>query len=139
MPNKNYVEIEGHLGGDPELKKISDDRSVCNFNVATSNNYKKGGEWIERPATWHRVVLYGDLGKVVVQKFQKGDAIGVRGKIQSREYEKDGVKKSITEIIAKDIYMPIWVKAVKEKTGEDQFILDISEAVGEEPDADLPF
>jgi single stranded DNA-binding protein len=41
MAGINKVIIVGNLGGDPELKEIGSGKYVCNFSVATSEEWLK--------------------------------------------------------------------------------------------------
>jgi single-stranded DNA-binding protein len=41
MAGINKVIIVGNLGGEPELKSIGNNKFVCNFSVATSEEWSK--------------------------------------------------------------------------------------------------
>ena len=102
--SKNVALIEGNCGKDPELRRTQNGSAVCNFSVATSENYTKGGE--EKEATdWHNVTVWGSLAEYSAEHIKKGTPVTVVGKIKTRSYEKDGVKKYVTEIVA-DLVMP---------------------------------
>jgi len=141
MPNLNKADVMGHIGREPEVRHLNNGKAVCNFSIATNNSYKKDGEWVEQPPTWHNVSVFGELAEVIAMEFSKGDAIRVEGKIRHREYDaKDGTKRQVSEILAGSVvYKPVWVRKVKEKaeSGEDQFISDIQIVMDD--DADVPF
>ena len=62
MPNRNVVEIMGHLGRDPEVRALSNGAEVTSFSIATSNDYKdKSGEWVKKDATWWNCQAWGGL------------------------------------------------------------------------------
>jgi len=83
MPNKNLLEIIGHLGRDPETRNTSSGKSVTSFSVAVSNNYKdqRTGEWVDKPSTWFKCTIWGDLGEEISNRYFKGDCIRVWGAV----------------------------------------------------------
>lgn len=96
----NKVFLVGSLGADPELKYTPSSRPVCNFRMATSENWKdKSGARQER-TEWHRVVAWGDLAETCGKYLAKGRLVHVEGKLQTRTYDKDGQKHYATEIVA---------------------------------------
>jgi len=138
MPNRNLHEIMGHIGRDPELRYTGAQKPVCTFSVATSNDFKRNGEWVKNSPEWHNIVVWGELGELVSREFKKGDAIMVRGKSTTREYDAKGEKKRITEITAFEVYIPVYPKKPHEQTseqGNEQIVDDYDEV----PDADIPF
>lgn len=141
MPNRNVHEVMGHLGKDPELRMTPTGKHVCRISVATSNDFfdRQAQKWIEQDPEWHNVIVWGELAERVAREFSKGDAIMVRGKSKTREYEKGGQKKRITEIIASEVYAPIYPKR---PNLADVQVEETAEAQVEEtklPDADIPF
>ncbi len=112
MPNKNLHEVCGHLGHAPEIHiNRETGRPYTKFTIATSNDYYKDGKWINRPPSWHRVVVWGDLAEKVHLEFRKGDAVMIRGKSHTKEYQdKNGEKRWSTEISANEVFRPIYAK-----------------------------
>ncbi len=100
MGGLNKAMLIGRLGGDPEIKTIGTGDTVCNFSMATSENWMKDGEKQER-TEWHRVVAWGRLAEVCVNYLAKGKQVYVEGKLQTRSYEdNEGIKRWSTEIRA---------------------------------------
>ncbi|MCE2963674.1 MAG: single-stranded DNA-binding protein [Chitinophagales bacterium] len=94
----NKVILLGRVGKDPEVKQF-DNGSIANFTIATNDNYKdKSGQKVER-TDWHNIAI-GSPGLVdLVSKYvKKGDLLYVEGKIRTREYEKEGQKRYLTEV-----------------------------------------
>ena len=147
MPNRNMHEVMGHLGKDPELRMTPTGKQVCRISVATSNDFfdRQAQKWIEQDPEWHNVIVWGELAEKVAREFSKGDAIMVRGRSKTREYQdKDGQKKRITEITANEVYKPIYVSKRKDKTSDDENLpLEVVEEVQFEDErqgnVDLPF
>lgn len=100
MANVNAVTLIGHVGDTPDFRKLDGDISVAVLSLATNAEWKtKDGERKSR-TSWHRVVFYRGLADVVAEHVKKGAALYVTGSISYREYEADGEKRYITEIIA---------------------------------------
>lgn len=102
----NVCTIIGRVGQDPETKFFQDGTPVCNFSVATTEQWKgKDGEKKEA-TTWHKVVATKRLAEIIAQYVNKGDLIYVSGAIRNREFQnKEGQKQYITEIVAREMKM----------------------------------
>lgn len=101
MASVNKVTILGRLGGDPEVKEISQGSTVANFSVATSDAWTdKNGQKQER-TEWHRIVVWGKLAELCGRYLSKGRQVYLEGRLQTRSWEdQDGVKRYTTEIMA---------------------------------------
>ena len=104
MASLNKVQIIGHLGADPELKYTPSNRPVCNLSIATSETWKdkQSGEKKEK-TEWHRCQVWGELAEVCAKFLAKGRQVYVEGKLQTREYEKDGQRRFSTEIVVSNV------------------------------------
>ena len=104
MAGINKVILVGRLGSDPEVRYTPDGTAVANFSVATSDEWtdKATGEKKER-TEWHRVVAWRKLGEICGEYLSKGRQVYVEGKLQTRSWEKDGITRYSTEIIASDV------------------------------------
>jgi len=102
----NKVIIIGNLGDDPDMKTTQSGKAVTNVSIATSESWKdkQTGQQQER-TEWHRVVFFDRLAEVVGQYLKKGSKIYIEGKLQTRSYDKDGVKHYSTEIVANEMQM----------------------------------
>nr|MBP9674873.1 single-stranded DNA-binding protein [Bacteriovoracaceae bacterium] len=101
----NKVIILGRLGQDPELKHTPSGAAVCNFSVATSENWtdKTSGQKQEK-TEWHRIVVWGKLAELCNQYLSKGRQVFLEGRLQTRSWDdKDGQKRYTTEINATTI------------------------------------
>lgn len=96
----NKVILIGNVGKDPDVKHLDGGKTVANFSLATTEKgYKtKDGREIPNRTDWHSIVTWGGLAKVVEKYVKKGSQLYIEGKIRTREYEKDGVKRYVTEI-----------------------------------------
>lgn len=103
MVNK-FIGI-GHLGKDPIIKFLDGGNSVCNFSIACSEKWKnKEGEQKEH-TEWVNIEAWGKLAEVCAEYLVKGKLIYIEGKLKTDEYEKDGVKKYRTKVVAHTMKM----------------------------------
>ena len=99
MASVNKVILVGNLGRDPETRYTTGGDAVTNLNIATSEQWKdKSGEKQER-TEWHRVVFFGKVAEIAGEYLRKGSQCYIEGRLQTREWEKDGVKRYTTEIV----------------------------------------
>lgn len=101
MSDLNNYSITGRLGRDPEKRTFGSGDSVVNLNVAVSEQWrsKDSGEKQER-TLWLNVTIQNQgLGKIAETYLKKGSRVALSGKLQSREYEKDGQKHTVIEMI----------------------------------------
>jgi single-strand DNA-binding protein len=94
----NQVTLQGNIGMDPELKDAGG-TPCLRLRVATNENYKKNGEWVEK-VEWHTVIVWGEQGARLGAQLQKGHSVLVQGSLETRSWEQDGAKKYSTEIKA---------------------------------------
>jgi single-strand DNA-binding protein len=99
----NQVTLMGNLTRDPEVRQIPSGQSVCSFSLALNRSYKdKEGSWQEA-TDFVDVVAWGPLGERVAQYVTKGRPVLVSGRLQSRQWEQDGQKRSKLEVVANDV------------------------------------
>ena len=98
MAGVNKAILIGNLGRDPELRYTQNGTAVASFTLATTEKSKEK-EFTE----WHRVVAWGRTAEVCAQYLNKGSKVYIEGRIQTREWEKDGQKHKTTEIVALNV------------------------------------
>lgn len=98
----NKVMLIGHLGADPEIRRLNSGDPVVNFRIATSESWrdKNSGEKKER-TEWHSVVIFNEnIAKVAEQYLKKGMKVYVEGQLSTRSWEdQSGQKRYTTEIV----------------------------------------
>jgi single-strand DNA-binding protein len=105
MSGVNKVILIGRLGKDPEVRAFENNVKKATFPLATSEFRKdKEGNKIEL-TEWHNIVCWRNLAEIVEQFLTKGKLIYLEGKIRTRSWEDNGVKKYITEIEAGTLTM----------------------------------
>lgn len=99
----NQVILMGNLTRDPELRTTPNGATVCSFSLALNRSYKNSeGGWTEA-TDFIDIVAWGPLGERVAQYLTKGRPALVNGRLQSRSWEQDGVKRSKVEVVAQDV------------------------------------
>jgi single-strand DNA-binding protein len=99
----NQVILMGNLTRDPELRSTPNGHSVCSFSLALNRSYRNAeGDWQEA-TDFIDIVAWGPLGERVAQYLTKGRPALVNGRLQSRSWEQDGVKRSKVEVVAQDV------------------------------------
>lgn len=96
----NKVILIGTCGQDPDARFLPNGNAVTTISLATSEKWtdKQSGQPVEK-TEWHRVCLFGKVAEVAGQYLRKGSQVYIEGKLKTREWEKDGVKRYTTEII----------------------------------------
>jgi single-strand DNA-binding protein len=99
----NQVILMGNLTRDPELRQTPSGQNVASFSLALNRSYKgQNGEWQEA-TDYIDIVAWGPLGERVSQYLTKGRRCLVQGRLQSRSWEQEGVKRSKVEVNASDV------------------------------------
>ena len=133
MVNKTI--LVGRLGRDPETRYTGGGTAVANFSIATDETFKdKRGERQKR-TEWHKIIVWGKQAEVAQKYLKKGALIFVEGRIQSREWEKDGEKHRSFEIVANNFRM----LEGKKSDGKNGDLTPEAEAVFVATDEDIPF
>ena len=97
----NKVMLIGRLGRDPETRYMPNGDAVCNFSVATSENWtdRNNGQRQER-TEWHNITMYRRQAEIAAQYLKKGSQVYLEGKIQSRKYtDKTGAERTAYDIV----------------------------------------
>jgi single-strand DNA-binding protein len=103
MKSLNKVMLIGRLGGNPQMNKTGDGTPVCNFTIATNEDFMRGDEKIQN-TTWHQVSVFSSLAELCQKWLKKGDLVYVEGKIKRKEYEDvNGNKLLHFGIVAKEV------------------------------------
>ena len=144
MAGVNKVLLIGNLGKDPEIITFDNGVKKASFSLATSESYKnKEGNRVDQ-TEWHNIVMWRWLAEIAEKYLHKGDQVFIEGKIRTRSYEVDGVKKYITEIVADNMTM-LGKRGDSQGTAPQQEAATTAEPKTEEadtivpPEDDLPF
>jgi single-strand DNA-binding protein len=102
----NRVILVGRLGADPETNYTPSGAAITSIRVATSEEWKdkQTGEQQKR-TEWTRVKFFGRLAEIAGEYLKKGGEVYIEGKLRTEEWEKDGVKRYSTDVIADEMQM----------------------------------
>ena len=97
----NQTVLVGRLVTDPELKETETGNKLTHITLAVPRSYKNvDGEY---DTDFISCVLWKGIAENAVEYCHKGDLIGVKGRLQSRNIETDNTKRQITELVAEKV------------------------------------
>ena len=96
----NHVYLIGNLVRDPEVRSVNEGIKVCNFTIAVNRRMKNNGE---QQTDFFNIVAWRQLAELCEKYLSKGKKVAVVGSIQTRSYEKDGVKRTVWDILADEV------------------------------------
>ena len=126
----NANAYSGRLTRDPDLRYTQTGKAVCSFRIA-----------VDRPGTKDKVdfipcVAWDKKAEFVSRYFRKGQRIEVSGVLTSRDYEKDGERRSVMEVRADQVFFGDSKKNNDSNEPEYAAPTEFQEA---EDDGELPF
>jgi len=96
----NKAFVIGNLTRDPELRSLPSGVQVTTFGVATNRVWKDKEGARQDSTEFHNIVVFGRQAETSAQYLKKGSMVLIEGRLQTRSWESDGVKKYRTEIVA---------------------------------------
>lgn len=93
----NQIVLVGRLVQDPEIKELENGAKTSYITLAVSRSYKNSDGIYE--ADFIPVRLYKGIAENTTEYCKKGDVIGVRGRVQTKQEE----DKNIIEIVAEKV------------------------------------
>lgn len=98
----NSVTLTGRLVRDPQIRYASQSQmAVANFTLAVDRVRTRDGK--EPTADFPDIVAFGKTAEIIEKYAAKGSLVGVTGRLQTRNYEKDGRKVYVTEVVAERV------------------------------------
>ena len=98
----NQVVLVGRLTSDPELTKLETGKKVTTVTLAVQRSWKNEEGLYE--ADYIRCILWDAVAASTTEYCHKGDIVGVKGRIQTGNYDdKDGNKKYTVDVIAEKV------------------------------------
>jgi single-strand DNA-binding protein len=98
----NQMVVVGRLVRDPELRETETGKKVTNITLAVPRSYKntKG----EYETDFIDCVLWTGIAESTTEYCKKGDILGIKGRLQTRNIEVgDNKRKYITEVVAEKV------------------------------------
>ena len=98
------VTIQGNLIAEPELRYAASGVAFAKFRVVGSKSKKDdSGKWVDDKATFLTVTAFKDLAENCAESLTRGTEVIVTGRLEQREYETNGEKRTVYEIIADSV------------------------------------
>lgn len=91
----------GNLGRDPEVRYTKSGKAVCSISLGVGKRTSSG----DGGTSWITLVAWDKLAEICGQYLRKGSKIYAEGRLETREYEKDGEKRYATEVILREMVM----------------------------------
>lgn len=96
----NNVILVGRLTKDIELRYTQSGKSNASFNLAVNRRFKQEGQ---PDADFINCVAWNSVADALAKYTSKGSLIGITGRIQTRNYESNGKKVYVTEVIVNEV------------------------------------
>jgi len=102
----NLVYVMGNLGQDAELRVTSGGNAKMTLNVASNESYLDKNHVRQEKVEWIRCVVWGRRAEALSKFLKKGDRVFIEGKLSTSSWEdREGVKRYMTEVVAKNIIL----------------------------------
>ena len=118
----NRIVLIGRLTANPELRYTTNNTAVTSFTLAVDRNFKN--ESGNKEADFINVVAWNKKAELIHQYVQKGDLIGVIGRLQVRKYQNErGENRHATEVVLEEI------EFLRNKPKEDKAVPNTQDTV----------
>ena len=98
----NQIILVGRLTGDPEIEEYENGKKRTIINIAVQRHFKNIDNKYD--TDFFRCVLWNGMASNTKNYCQRGDIVGVKGRVQNRSYvDSENNTRYITEIIAEKI------------------------------------
>ena len=111
------------VGDGPKLNFTPAGVAVCNFRVKASDRVeepKGSGNWVDGKVLWANVNVWRDPAQHATDSLKAGDLVVITGKIYTREFEHQGVKKTAVEIDATSVGASLTFRTTPHGTAQGQ-------------------
>lgn len=95
----NSVTLIGRFAGNPELRQTANGVSVTSFTLAVDRSGTYGED---KKTDWIECVAWRGTAEFICKYFDKGSPVAIKGTIQTRNWEKDGVKRKNIEVVVEE-------------------------------------
>ena len=127
----NKVILMGRLTREPEMRTANNNLSIARYTLAIDRPFRQGEE---RQTDFINCVCFGNTADFAKKYLHKGTKIVIGGRIQTGNYEKDGVKHYTTDIVVSEHFF-----CEKKSDNAAQSVPEGYTVVEDDPDDALPF
>ena len=114
----NRVVLIGRLTRDPELRYTPNGVATTRLGLAVNRNFTNAQG--EREADFIDVVAWRKQAETVAQYLKKGRLVAIDGRLQTRSYEKDGVRHKVYEVVADQVRFLYSAKGQPDGAGTEE-------------------
>ena len=93
----NTVNLIGNLATEVELRDVGDEKKVASFLLAVGRGTRDGGADFVWVSAWER------QGELCAEYLEKGNRVGIEGRLKSRTWEHDGRRRDAVEVVARRV------------------------------------
>ncbi|AKT39230.1 single-stranded DNA-binding protein [Chondromyces crocatus] len=99
----NKVMLLGNLGADPELRYTASGVPLLSLRLATNETFLDRQREMQERTEWHNVVMWGSRAEPLSRLLSKGDCVLIEGSLRTTSFDKDGLKRWRTEVVAREL------------------------------------
>jgi single-strand DNA-binding protein len=89
----NRVNLIGNLATDVEIREVGEDKKVASFLLAVGRGGRDAGADFVGVSVWDR------QAELCAEYLSKGRRIGLDGYLRSRDWEEDGKRRRVVEVV----------------------------------------
>ena len=97
----NQVVLVGRLTTDPTCSSLENGKKRTTINLAVSRSYKNTDGTYD--TDFINCILWNGIAENTCEYCKKGDIVGIKGRLQTSSYEKDGVTKYVMDVIVEKV------------------------------------
>jgi single-strand DNA-binding protein len=128
----NKIYLIGNTTKDAEKSETQSGVAVCRFSIAVNRDYANADG--TKITDFFNITTWRGLAETCGKFLSKGSKVAIVGSLQNRSYEdKDGIKRTVTEIVASEVE---FLSTKKEDKEEKPTQIEMQEV---DDDSDLPF
>lgn len=132
----NRIILIGRLTADPQLRYTQNGTAVANFRLAVER--ARPNQQGEREVDFIDIVTWQRLAETCANNLNKGRLVAAEGRLQIREYEHEGQRRRVAEVVADNVRFLDWPKDGMGPGGQGN--MDVPGGFDEPfPDDDIPF
>ena len=109
----NEIVLVGRLTNDVEIKTLESGNKVSNITLAVPRNFKNSEGIYE--TDFIPIEIWNTIAENAFEYLKTGDMVGVKGRLQSRNLDKNDKKETVMEVIAEKITF-LTSKSTEEKS-----------------------
>ncbi len=92
--------LMGNLTADPELRYTPQGTATANFRLAVNRAYRDAGGELKEDTQFFNIVSWGKTAELCTQYLNKGRGVLLEGRLNIRDYEREGERRWVTEVVA---------------------------------------